>query len=127
MSEKSQTILTVENDDDVRSIIVDIVESLGFKCIEATNARSALAILEIEIIDLILLDMHMPNTKGNQLLKYIRERGFVTPVIVVSGFLQKDVIREVSALGVVAILSKPTRIKRFSEEILKVLQPEAIP
>jgi len=48
-------------------------------------------------------------------------------VIVVSGFLQKDVIREVSALGVVAILSKPTRIKRFSEEILKVLQPEAIP
>jgi CheY-like chemotaxis protein len=125
MSEKSKAILTVENTDEVRAIIVDIVESLGYVCFEANSARVALEILEKEIIDLILLDIHMPNARGNQFLKLIRERGFVMPVIVVSGYLQKDVIKEVGHLGAAAVLSKPIRIKRFAEEILKVLEPES--
>ena len=123
MPDKQKTILSVENDDDVRAIIVDIVESLGYRCIEAHNARAALDLLDKEIVDLMLLDIHMPNARGNHLLKVMRERGYVTPVIVVSGFLQKDVIKEMATLGVVTVLSKPIRIKRFSEELLKVLEP----
>jgi len=121
---KPKTILTVENTDEVRQIIVDIVESLGYNCLEAINARQGLEVLEKEIVDLILLDIHMGGARGNEFLKFIRDRGIQTPVIIVSGYLQKDVIVEVAGLGVTAVLPKPIRIKRFSEEIQKALNPE---
>ena len=104
--------------------IVEIVESLGYNCLEAMNARQGLEVLEKEIVDLILLDIHMGGARGNEFLKFIRDRGIQTPVIIVSGYLQKDVIVEVAGLGVEAVLPKPIRIKRFSEEIQKALNPE---
>jgi len=126
MSEQ-KTILTIDNDENVRTTIVDIIEALGYRCLEASSARGAFDILEKEIIDLVLLDIKMPNVHGHQFLSVMRERGFVTPIIVISGYLQKDVIKQVAGLGVKGILSKPIRIKRFSEEILKVLEQESNP
>ena len=119
-----KTILTVENTDEVRQIIVDIVESLGYNCLEAINARQGFEVLKKEVVDLILLDIHMGGTPGNHFLKFIRNQGIKTPVIIVSGYLQKDVIKEVAGLGVKAVLPKPIRIKRFAEEIEKALNPE---
>lgn len=54
-------------------------------------------------------------------MKYIRERGLKTPVIVVSGYLKRDVVRQVAELGVTAVLSKPVQLKRLREEIQKIL------
>ena len=124
MDGSSKTILSVENDAAIREMIVTIVESLGHKCIEAKDAREALERLEKEVIDLILLDIHMPGPRGNQLLKFVRDRGIKTPVIVLSGYLQKDVIREVAGLDVRAVLSKPLRLKRLTEEFRKVFGDE---
>ena len=75
----------MENDAAIREMIVTIVESLGHKCIEAKDARGALEVLEKETTDLILLDIHLPGPRGNQLLKFIRGQGINTPVIVLSG------------------------------------------
>jgi CheY-like chemotaxis protein len=124
MSEKQKTILSIDNDEDVRTTIVDIVEALGYRCLEASSARTAFEVLDKEIVDLILLDIKMPNVHGHQFLGVMRQRGYVTPVMVISGYLQKDVIKQVTGLGVVSVLAKPIRIKRFSEELLKALEPE---
>ena len=120
MDTATKVILSVENDDDIREMIVEIVQSLGYTCLEAKDTREALEVLQKHVVDLILLDIHMPGARGNHLLKFIRDRGARTPVIVVSGYLAKDVIKEVSGLGVQAVLAKPIRVKRFAEEIQKV-------
>ncbi len=119
--ETPQTILTVENDDDIRELLVTMVDALGYRCLQAENAREALAVLQENTVDLILLDIHMPGARGNQLLRFIRERGSQIPVIVVSGYLQKMVIKQVSEMGVKAVLSKPIQKKRLEEEIFKIL------
>ncbi|MDP6041223.1 MAG: response regulator [Candidatus Latescibacteria bacterium] len=119
-----KTILTIENTPEVRQIIVDIVESLGYNCLEANNVRQGLEVLQNEIVDLILLDIHLGGVRGNDFLKYIRDQGIQIPVIIISGYLQKDVVKEVAGLDVKAVLPKPIRIKRFAEEIEKALNPE---
>ena len=119
-----KTILTIENTPEVRQIIVDIVESLGYNCLEANNVRQGLEVLQNEIVDLILLDIHLGGVRGNDFLKYIRDQGIQIPVIIISGYLQKDVVKEVAGLDVKAVLPKLIRIKRFAEEIEKALNPE---
>jgi CheY-like chemotaxis protein len=68
-----KTILSVENDKMIRDLIVDMIESLGHRCLEAENARSAMEIIESERIDLLLLDIHMPSVRGHQLFAVYQE------------------------------------------------------
>lgn len=58
MAKDSRTILSVENDTDVREIIVEIVEALGYSCLEAKSAFEAREIVEKQVVDLIHLDIH---------------------------------------------------------------------
>ena len=83
MDSPQKTILSIENDKMIRDMIVDMVESLGHRCLEAENARSAMEIVENQKIDLLLLDIHMPAVRGHQFLRFIRNRGYDIPVIIV--------------------------------------------
>jgi len=120
MDPLARTILSVENDEMIRDMIVDMVESLGHRCLEAPNARKAMELIERERIDLLLLDIHMPAVRGHQFLRFIRNRGYNIPVIIVSGYLQKDLLNQVKDLDVQGVLAKPIHVKRFAEEIDKV-------
>ena len=120
MPSSIRTILSVENDLPIREMIVEIVESIGHRCLEAGNARDAIEAMQKNEVDLILLDIHMPGARGHQFLKFIRDRGDETPVIILSGYIQKDVLNQVRGLGVRKVLAKPIRVDVLSEELNKV-------
>lgn len=125
MEEALKTILTVENDKDFREMLVEIIDSLGYQPIEAKDAREGIRILQKQDVDLMLLDIHMPGIRGTDLLKHLRSKGRQIPVIVVSGYLQKDVFEEIREMNVRAALTKPISVKRLTDEIQKVLGPGA--
>jgi response regulator of citrate/malate metabolism len=94
----------------------------GFRVVaECTGARAAVsAILErppAEGIDLVLLDMTMPDGTGLDVLRHVRARAADVDVIAVTGVRDADVVRQMAALGVAQYLVKPFAFAVFRDRL----------
>lgn len=94
----------------------------GFRVVaECTGARAAVsAILErppAEGIDLVLLDMTMPDGTGLDVLRHVRARAADVDVIAVTGVRDADVVRQMVALGVAQYLVKPFAFAVFRDRL----------
>ena len=79
----------------------------GFAVVNFEHGRDALAALEAQPMDCLLLDLHMPEFTGFDVLEGITARRITTPVIVLTGHGEPDTAQRVIALGAVAYLTKP--------------------
>jgi len=66
-----------------------VLRNLGYQVLTAVSAEEALALVATQPFDLVVTDFRMPNMDGKQLIATLRERGFVQPVILLSGFADK--------------------------------------
>jgi DNA-binding response OmpR family regulator len=65
-------ILIVEDEKDLRDIYEEVLKEANFEVITATNGKEALKLLNNEKIDLMLLDLMMPEMDGMEVLKVVR-------------------------------------------------------
>lgn len=84
----------------------------------AHSAREAARILDADRhVDLILLDMHLPDGHGLGLLQKLRAAGHLSDVMAVTSARDTDVVRQAVAQGVVLYLIKPFTFSTFSEKL----------
>jgi len=119
-------VLIVDNDAAIRRILTKIVESMGLRAVTVERATRALQVLDEQPIAAMLLDLHMPGPHGDDLLRLLRKReqrdGAATPpVIVVSGYLQRERLRGLLRLGVQAVVAKPFDLSRVERELQRAL------
>lgn len=110
-----QSILVVEDDDDIRNAIVDLLETEGYSTESAVNGKDALD--KLAIIPkpcLVLLDMMMPIMNGREFLDRVMKDSHLAPlpVLIVSAVADKT-----NTEGSVGFLKKPIDI----EVVLKVV------
>ena len=86
---------------------------------ECTGARAAVAAIldRTEAIDLVLLDVTMPDGTGLDVLRHIRARGARVDVIAITGVRDAEVVRQMVALGVAQYLVKPFTFAVFRERM----------
>ena len=121
-------VMLVEDDPMVAELNRNYVESIeGLKVVKIVhNAVDALADLERQPVDLILLDIYMPNMTGLDFLKEIRQKRYPTDVILVSAARDTTTINESLRLGAVDFLIKPFEFDRLRDSLKKYLE-RAIP
>ncbi|HEX5501787.1 MAG TPA: response regulator [Thermomicrobiales bacterium] len=100
-------VLVVDDDDDIREVLVAALREDGYAVREAGSGRQALDILAAWPPDLILLDLMMPEMDGRAFRAGQRERGLAAgaPLIVVSASRWAD--DQARELGAVAGVAKP--------------------
>lgn len=82
----SKTILLVDDDDDLREALAEQFEAHdGFETIQAPNAKDGVTILQKERVDLVLLDIDLPDMDGREACKQIRNHGINIPIIMLTG------------------------------------------
>ncbi len=116
------TILVVDDDATVRSVVVRMLELHGLLVRQAPDGDTALRALAGEPgreIDLVLLDLTMPRKSGIETLTEMRQLGYDHPVIIASGYSKAAVPAEAQ---VAAFVQKPFQAQDLVKEISKVLR-----
>lgn len=111
-----QHILIVDDEDEVRSMMADVVASQGHEVLQAGCGRDAISLLEGGAkVDLVLTDLGMPGMTGWEVARVIKSRWPLLPVGLVTGWGSQDVPAADRGL-VIGTLAKP-----FTPEALSAL------
>ncbi len=122
MSQKN--ILVIEDNDFVRMQLCRFLIDEGFEALEAIDGEQALYILSGNSIDMIVADVRMEPVNGFELISVLRGQGNKTPVLVVTGDENADILSEASRLGVAAVLKKPVQKERLIKSVSRILNVE---
>jgi CheY-like chemotaxis protein len=98
-------VLVVDDEPDIRATVSAMLEIEGYRVREAANGADALALVELEAPDLILLDMRMPVLDGWGFADELRRRGHRTPIVVMTA--ARDASRWAGEIAATAFLAKP--------------------
>ncbi|WP_460905856.1 response regulator [Paraburkholderia jirisanensis] len=119
-----ETILVVEDDEDVRTTVVEMLSSLGYRVLRAKDAQSALAIIESGVpIDLLFTDVVMPGPlRSTELARKARERQPGIAVLFTSGYTDNAIVHAGRLDEGVELLSKPYTHEALARKIRHTLR-----
>jgi len=101
------TILVVDDDPQIRKLCRITLEGAGKLVKEADNGKQALAAIKRANVDLILLDLCMPDMDGLEFLKAVRVDSPQLKIVTISGFMGGVMLPAAKHLGGTATLAKP--------------------
>ncbi|MCS3929196.1 PAS domain S-box-containing protein [Bradyrhizobium elkanii] len=122
-----ETVLVVEDDDEVREVAVSMLSDLGYRVVKARDAVAALAIVDSGIpIDLIFTDVMMPGTlRSPELARKAKERLPNVAVLFTSGYTQNAIVHGGRLDPGVELLAKPYTREALARKIRHVLANHA--
>ena len=122
----SSQVLVVDDEVDIRALIQDILTDEGYGVTVAANAEEARKARADQKIDLILLDIWMPDTDGITLLREWSDTGDLQcPVVIMSGHGTVDAAVEATRLGAFDFVEKPLSLAKLLRTVEAALEPEA--
>ncbi|GAC1456111.1 MAG: hypothetical protein NVSMB8_02290 [Candidatus Limnocylindrales bacterium] len=93
-------VLVVEDDDAIRSFIVEVLVGVGYRVVESPDGQHALARLDIDPPDVVVLDLQLPTVDGWAVLAALEEHPRKPPVVVMSaGANAKQAAAQFGAAG----------------------------
>lgn len=126
MSQENQSILVVDDNDDLRDLIIHFLNADGFHLFAASNGEDALAILKSNPIDCVLLDVMMPGKSGLEVLREIRSHSIKAlrdiPVVIITAKSSIEDIDLALESGASSYIVKPFRAATLREKVRSILE-----
>ena len=114
-------VLVVDDDTPLREMLASTVEMFGYEAAQAGSIQEALEELKQGPIDLVMLDVKLPDADRHLGLERLRVVYPQLKVILVTGNVDDDLEKQTKALGAVGYLSKPFLMEELQEVLAKVL------
>lgn len=120
---QGELILLADDEEFVRETMTEILESLGYKVLQAKDGIEAVEVFKDhqQDIALAILDVVMPHCGGLELAKRIREVNTNMPIMFLTGYDKEHVLNEEDPMSNIGILSKPVNFDILSHSIRKML------
>jgi DNA-binding NtrC family response regulator len=116
-------ILVVDDEQDIRETLKDILEKEGYEVAMAGSSSEALSIFGSVKPGLILMDVRMPKMNGVDLLKKIREIDTQVPVAMITAYEDVELAEQALKLGAYDYIKKPFDLDYLRESVLSKIIP----
>jgi CheY-like chemotaxis protein len=116
------TILVIDDDDTIRTLLTDILESAGYQVVSASDGQEAIDIYRSKSVDLVLTDLVMPNKEGLETIIEFTKSYPGIKIIAMTGLIRRESLRTAKLLGAKRVLCKPFSLPELLEVVSEVLQ-----
>ena len=117
----SETILVVDDEENIRHTLRGVLSDEGYEVLEAPNGRRALELLERGMPRLAIVDVWMPEVDGIELVERMRTHAPGVPIIVISGHGTIETAVRVIRLGAFDFLEKPFQVEALLNVVDRAL------
>jgi CheY-like chemotaxis protein len=113
-------ILITDDEQAIREILEIVCGDEGHETRTARNVGEALQVWREWSPECIVLDLGLPGVSGLEVVRHLRRNGDQTPIVVISGNLQREWVAELEQLGVTAIVPKPFQVDRIVDLLQRI-------
>lgn len=117
---RSITILIVDDDNQIRNMLVMLLQDSGYNVLAAESGREALEIITNQTSDLAILDYELPDMCGIELMRHLHEIAPVMLCLIVTGFGTIERAVEAMQAGAWDFLSKPITSNMLLEKLERI-------
>lgn len=100
-------VLLVEDDDDNRELMAEVLSASGYQVLSAASGQDGLKKLSEHSIDVVVTDVGMPGMGGLEMAKAAKAIAPTVPVVIVTGWVEREDIAQARGRDVDVVLIKP--------------------
>jgi len=120
--ENKKKILIVDDEASMRRNIVDLLSMKGYSLLEAKSGEEAIEMIESTTLDILILDINLPNMSGLEVLKLTKNNYPELPCIMLTAYGTSDKAIEAMKLGAFDYMEKPFELEEFIMIIERALK-----
>ncbi len=126
MNQVSNHILIVEDEGDLRRLMVEAVTSMGYRVTAACDGVEAINLVNCTLFDVVLLDIQMPRVDGLDVLQHIKDHSPSTEVIMLTGVSDVRIAVKAMKIGASDYLTKPAQYDELEIILSKTLKQKSL-
>ncbi|WP_239027779.1 response regulator [Geomonas subterranea] len=122
----SGTVMLVDDEEAIRSLGREMLESLGYSVLTAEDGLAAVEMFQRckDEVDCVILDLTMPHLDGEQALQLLRSLDPQVQVILSSGFSEQEITERFTGRGLAGFIQKPYRLADLSQKLQRIRAKE---
>jgi len=117
----NRSILVVDDEPQVLELFVLILTNAKYQVMKAGSGEAALQILDDRPVDLVVLDLNMPQPEGFEILQALRSKRPGLKILVISGCVSGELVKASELLGATASLNKADAPKQLVNAVRGLL------
>ncbi|MFN3426113.1 MAG: PAS domain S-box protein [Candidatus Thermochlorobacter sp.] len=123
---KKYTVLVIEDEDLLRQLLEDLFKESNFNVISAVDGEDGLAKFQMHYphIDIVLLDMNMPNMNGEHVYEALSKYPNPPHVIILTGYAEDEVLQRLRDQGIRDVIMKPYDTDELLRRVCDILEPK---
>ena len=125
LARRRDSVLVVEDDATVRTLVVELLRDLGFQVMHASNGSDAMALLSGALqYDLLVTDVGLPGPNGRQVADFARERLPAIRVLLMTGYAERAAMSDDLMGAAMELIVKPFDAPAFVQKVQQMMRCE---